>query len=62
MIGTEDMGTIAPCRGLDFNAFGLDLLVIGSADSCDGAIARLLDAPCVVGSDGTSADYRSSAS
>jgi len=56
MVGLEDMGALAPGCGLDLDALGLDGLVVGSADGGDGAIARLLQAPGVISSDGTSAD------
>ena len=57
MVGSENVRTFAPGNSLNLDAIGLDGLVVGSADGCDGAIARLLHAPGVVGADGTGADY-----
>jgi hypothetical protein len=57
MIRFEDMRSLAPSYSLDLNTLGLDSLVVGSADGSDGAVPCLLEAPGVVSTDGTSADW-----
>lgn len=56
MVGPENVWTFAPGDSLNLDAIGLDCLVVGSADGCDGAIARLLHAPGVISADSTGAD------
>lgn len=56
MVRPENVWTFAPGNSLDLDAIGFDGLVVGSADGCDGAVARLLHAPGVISADGTGAN------
>lgn len=57
MIGLENVRTFTPGNCLDLNAISLYGFVVGSTDSCDGAVACLLHAPGVIGTNSTGADW-----